>query len=225
MRILLAEDDTSIREAVQKQLARNQYAVDAVDNGKDALDYLKSTKYDLAVLDIMMPEMDGLEVVRRARQSGISTIVLFLTARDSVQDRVDGLYAGADDYLIKPFAMEELLARVHVLIRRKSAASPSDTLSVSDLTIDTIKKTVFRAGQEIKLTSREYAILEYLMRNAGAVLSRDQIETSVWSYDYDGASNMVDVYIRYLRKKIDEGHASKLIHTVRYQGYVLREEK
>lgn len=225
MRILLAEDDKSIREAVSKMLKAQSYAVDAVDNGLDALDYMKNTPYALSILDIMMPGIDGLEVVRLARESGVVTPVMFLTARDSVEDRVKGLYAGADDYLVKPFAMEELIARVHVIIRRpKAEDAAKDILTLSDLTVDTRKKSVSRAGREIRLTGREYAILEYLMRHQGAVLSRAQIETSVWNYDYDGASNMIDVYIRCLRKKIDDGFDKKLIHTVRYQGYQMRED-
>lgn len=225
MRILIAEDDRAILTAVEKMLKNEKYAVDAVDNGEDALAYLKSAPYALAILDIMMPGMDGLSVVEHARRMGIGTPVMFLTARDSVEDRVKGLYAGADDYLVKPFAMEELLARVHVLMRRpKTAEAASDVLTLSDLTVDTRKKTVTRAGKEIRLTGREYAILEYLMRNQGAVLSREQIESGVWNFDYDGASNMVDVYIRYLRKKIDDGFSEKLIHTIRYQGYTMRKD-
>ena len=226
MRILYAEDDTDIGSAVTALLKSNRYAVDYVENGEDALYYLKSTDYDLAILDIMMPVMSGLETVRLAREAGIQTPVLFLTAKDSVEDRVTGLYSGADDYLTKPFAFEELLARVHVLLRRAGTEKAvSDEITLSDLTVNLRKKTVCRAGKEISLTSREYAILEYLIRNAGAVLTREQIQSGVWGYEYEGVSNMIDVYIRNLRKKLDEGHEKKLIHTVRYTGYVLKEEK
>lgn len=226
MRILYAEDDTDIGYAVTALLKSNRYAVDYVENGEDALYYLKSTDYDLAILDIMMPVMSGLETVRLAREAGIHTPVLFLTAKDSVEDRVTGLYSGADDYLTKPFAFEELLARVHVLLRRAGTEKAvSDEITLSDLTVNLRKKTVCRAGKEISLTSREYAILEYLIRNAGAVLTREQIQSGVWGYEYEGVSNMIDVYIRNLRKKLDEGHEKKLIHTVRYTGYVLKEEK
>ena len=226
MRILYAEDDTDIGSAVTALLKSNRYAVDYVENGEDALYYLKSTDYDLAILDIMMPVMSGLETVRLAREAGIETPVLFLTAKDSVEDRVTGLYSGADDYLTKPFAFEELLARVHVLLRRAGTEKAvSDEITLSDLTVNLRKKTVCRAGKEIALTSREYAILEYLIRNAGAVLTREQIQSGVWGYEYEGVSNMIDVYIRNLRKKLDEGHEKKLIHTVRYTGYVLKEEK
>ena len=226
MRILYAEDDTDIGSAVTALLKANHYAVDYVQNGEDALYYLKNTEYDLAILDITMPVMNGLEAVRLAREAGVAAPVLFLTAKDSVEDRVNGLYSGADDYLTKPFAFEELLARVHVLLRRSGAKkSLSDEVVISDLAVNLRNKTVHRAGNEIPLTSREYAILEYLVRNAGAVLSREQIQNGVWGYEYEGVSNMIDVYIRNLRKKLDEGYEKKLIHTVRYTGYVLKEEK
>ena len=226
MRILYAEDDTDIGSAVTALLKANHYAVDYVQNGEDALYYLKNTEYDLAILDIMMPVMNGLEAVRLAREAGVAAPVLFLTAKDSVEDRVNGLYSGADDYLTKPFAFEELLARVHVLLRRSGAKKLlSDEVVISDLAVNLRNKTVHRAGNEIPLTSREYAILEYLVRNAGAVLSREQIQNGVWGYEYEGVSNMIDVYIRNLRKKLDEGYEKKLIHTVRYTGYVLKEEK
>ena len=226
MRILYAEDDTDIGSAVTALLKSNRYAVDYVENGEDALYYLKSTDYDLAILDIMMPVMSGLETVRLAREAGIQTPVLFLTAKDSVEDRVTGLYSGADDYLTKPFAFEELLARVHVLLRRAGTKKAvSDEITLSDLTVNLRKKNACRAGKEIALTSREYAILEYLIRNTGSVLTREQIQSGVWGYEYEGVSNMIDVYIRNLRKKLDEGHEKKLIHTVRYTGYVLKEEK
>ncbi|MBQ1258069.1 MAG: response regulator transcription factor [Clostridia bacterium] len=224
MRILFAEDDVSIRSSVAKMLKERTYAVDETDNGRDALDYLLTTKYDLAILDIMMPEMDGLTVAVRAREEGSRTPIIFLTAKDALEDRISGLYAGADDYITKPFAFEELLARVHVVMRRSGANAGTDKITVSDLTVDTRGKKAVRAGREIALTGREYAILEYMIRNAGAVLSREQIQNGVWGYDYEGVSNMIDVYIRNLRKKLDDGFEKKLIHTVRLMGYVLREE-
>lgn len=224
MRVLFAEDDKVIRESVKKLLTANYFSVDAVDNGLDALEYARSTAYVLMILDIMMPGLDGLEVVKRARAEGISAPVLFLTARDAVEDRVSGLYAGADDYLVKPFAFEELLARVHALTRR-SPAPLTDVLTIADLTLDTSKRRVSRGGKIIRLTSREYAIAEYMLKNAGRVLTREQIENVVWNYEYEGASNMVDVYIRYLRKKLDDGFPKKLIHTVKYAGYVMRAEE
>ena len=185
--------------------------------------YLRLTDYDVAIMDIMMPVEDGLSAVRRAREAGVRTPVLFLTARDAVADRVEGLDAGGDDYLVKPFALDEVMARVRALSRR-GRSEGSAVLTLGDLSVDTAAQKVTRGGKPIALTGREYALLEYLMRNQGAVLSRERIEQNIFSYDYEGASNMVDVYIRYLRKKIDEGFSPKLIHTVRGAGYVLREE-
>ncbi len=225
MRILFAEDDASIRSSVSKMLRSQTYAVDEAGNGLDALDYLLSAPYDLAIFDIMMPEMDGLTAVRKAREKGNKTPVIFLTAKDALEDRLNGFYAGADDYITKPFAFEELLARVHVVIRRSGINAGADEITVSDLTVDTRMKKAVRAGKEIALTCREYAILEYLIKNAGAVLSREQIQNGVWGYDYEGVSNMIDGYIKNLRKKLDDGFDKKLIHTVRYLGYVLREEQ
>lgn len=225
MRILFAEDDASIRSSVSKMLRSQTYAVDEAGNGLDALDYLLSAPYDLAIFDIMMPKMDGLTAVRKAREKGNKTPVIFLTAKDALEDRLNGFYAGADDYITKPFAFEELLARVHVVIRRSGINAVADEITVSDLTVDTRMKKAVRAGKEISLTGREYAILEYLIKNAGAVLSREQIQNGVWGYDYEGVSNMIDVYIKNLRKKLDDGFDKKLIHTVRYLGYVLREEQ
>ncbi len=226
MRILLAEDDRGISSAVKKRLSSEGHAVDVCENGPDAYDYMQMTAYDIVLMDIMLPGEDGLSVVRRARAGGLSVPILFLTARDSIEDRVIGLDAGGDDYLVKPFALDELMARIRVLARR-NGASPRTTnqLVIADMTINTAPHQVCRGGQPISLTAREYALLEILAVNCGAILSREQIEQKLFSYDYMGASNMVDVYIRYLRRKIDEGHDVKLIQTVRGAGYVLREEK
>ena len=221
MRLLIAEDEQMIAETLAKRLREEHYAVDVCFRGDDALDYLTGTAYDVAVMDIMMPGMDGLEALRRARAAGVHTPVLLLTARDAVSDRVSGLNAGADDYLVKPFAYEELSARLRVLTRR--TRQTSNRFELADLVVDADSHAVTRGGETVALTSREYALLEYLIRNKGHVLSRGQILEHVWSYDYEGASNMIDVYIRSLRKKIDEGRSVKLIHTVRYAGYVLRE--
>lgn len=223
MRILVAEDDKSIASVIRRKLEAAHYSVDVCHDGAAAYDYLRLTDYDVAVMDIMMPVEDGLSAVRRAREAGVRTPVLFLTARDAVADRVAGLDAGGDDYLVKPFALDELMARVRALSRR-GRAQGSAVLSLADLELDTAAQKVTRAGRAIALTGREYALLEYLIRNQGAVLSREQIERNIFNYDYEGASNMVDVYIRYLRKKIDDGFSTKLIHTVRGAGYVLREE-
>lgn len=222
MRMLIAEDDRLTADTLSRRLQQEHYAVDVCYRGDDALDYLLETEYDVAVLDIMMPGMDGIEVLRRARSAGRDTPVLLLTARDAVTDRVSGLNAGADDYLVKPFAYEELSARLRVLTRR--TRQTSNRFTIADLTVDCDTRSVVRGGETIILTSREFSLLEYLIRNKGHVLSRAQITEHVWSYDYEGASNMIDVYIRNLRRKLDEGHTPKLIHTVRYAGYVLREE-
>jgi len=225
MRILVAEDERAISGAVKKRLTAENHIVDVCDNGRDAYDYITMTDYDVVLMDIMMPGEDGLSVVRRAREAGVRTPILFLTARDTVADRVTGLDAGGDDYLVKPFALDELMARIRVLVRRRGAEKPvSNLLRIADLEMDTAARQVVRAGETISLTAKEYALLEFLMRNPGIVLSRDRIEEKLFSYDYTGASNMVDVYIRYLRRKLDEGHEQRLIHTVRGVGYVLREE-
>lgn len=224
MRILLSEDDRSISSAVKKRLMAEGHAVDVCESGPEAYEYMGMTDYDIILMDIMLPGEDGLSVVRKARAHGLRTPILFLTARDSIADRVTGLDAGGDDYLVKPFALDELMARIRVLARR-NAAEPRTTneISIGDLRIDTATHQVCRGGRDIALTAREYALLELLAVNHGVILSRDQIEQKLFSYDYMGASNMVDVYIRYLRRKIDEGQDSKLIQTVRGAGYVLRE--
>ena len=223
MRVLVVEDQPEMNALLVKQLNDAHYSVDGCLNGNDALDYLAGGAYDAVVLDVMLPGVDGLEVLRRRRAAGDKTPVLLLTARDGVADRVRGLDSGADDYLVKPFALAELLARLRVLIRRRSD-QVSDVIAVGDLRVDCAARTAARGGQNIALSAREFAVLEYLARNAGVVLSRERISQGVWNYDYEGGSNVVDVYIRYLRKKIDEGRDRKLIHTVRGVGYVLREE-
>ena len=223
MRLLVVEDEPELNRLLKKRLEEAHYSVDACPTGTDALDYLAGAEYDALVLDVMLPGISGLEVLRRMRSARDATPVLLLTARDGIEDRVTGLDAGADDYLVKPFALQELLARLRVLIRRR-ADQVSDVITVGDLQVDCIARTAARGGQGIVLSAKEFAVLEYLARNAGVVLSRERISQGVWNYDYEGGSNVVDVYIRYLRKKIDEGHPSKLIHTVRGVGYVLREE-
>ncbi|HIS94583.1 MAG TPA: response regulator transcription factor [Candidatus Ventricola gallistercoris] len=223
MRLLIAEDDRMTADTLAKRLRGEHYAVDVCYDGLEAWDCLQAAAYDVAVLDIMMPGLDGVALVQRMREAGMATPALLLTARDAVSDRVQGLNAGADDYLVKPFAFEELSARLRVLTRR-SQQRTTNRFELADLVVDADSRSVTRGGQTIVLTSREYALLEYMIRNKGRVLTRAQIEEHVWSYDYTGASNMVDVYIRNLRKKVDDGHAVRLIHTVRYAGYVLREE-
>lgn len=224
MRILVVEDEVRLNEMMVKRLRQANYSVDACLNGLDAIDYLACAEYDAVVLDIMLPGADGFQVLHQLRDRADRTPVLFLTARDSIDDRVAGLDAGADDYLVKPFAFDELLARLRVLIRRKSG-QVSNTITVADLVLDCDARTVRRGGEPVSLSSKEFAVLEYLARNAGRVLSRDKIGLHVWNYDYEGGSNLVDVYIRYLRRKLDEGRTPKLIHTVRGAGYVLRVEE
>ncbi len=222
MRILLAEDEQDLNEVIQKTLEKNGYRVDPCFDGKEALYYLENGEYDAAILDIMMPGMSGIEVLKKLRRKGNHLPVLFLTARDSISQRVEGLDAGADDYLIKPFAFDELLARIRVMLRKKSGNS-QNLFQLANLKVDLTSHSVFREDTPILLSAKEFSILEYMMINQGIVLSREKIEEHIWSYDYQGGSNLVDVYIRYLRKKIDEPFTPKLIHTVRGVGYVLKE--
>ena len=224
MRILIVEDEPDLLDALKKQLQSSGYSVDACGNGLDAEDYLKMATYDAVVLDIMLPGIDGLTLLKKMRAEGNTTHVLLLTALDSIENKVNGLDAGADDYLVKPFAYDELLARLRVLLRRRSGQT-TNVLEYGGLVMDLNSRTVTRDGTEITLSSKEFAVLEYLLRNPGSVLSRDKIENHVWNYDFEGGSNVVDVYIRYLRKKIDNGFNKKLLHTIRGAGYVLREEK
>lgn len=225
MRILVAEDERDLNALLKKRLERQQYSVDACMDGQEALDYLAVTEYDAVVLDIMMPKTNGLEVLKTIRRQGKSTPVLLLTAKDSVQDRVTGLDLGADDYLVKPFAFEELLARLRVMLRKSTAAlSNTNIIEIANLKVDLNTHKVYRGGQEIELSNKEFSILRYLSINRGVVLSREKIEEHIWNYDYAGSSNVVDVYIRYLRRKIDDNYEPKLIRTVRGAGYVLREK-
>lgn len=221
MRLLIAEDEKNLNKILVQQLTANGYTVDACFNGEEALDFIDVTTYDAIILDIMMPKVDGFMVLKQIRGKKNDTPVLFLTARDSIADRVEGLDLGADDYLTKPFAFEELLARIRVMIRKKTGNS-TNIYSLANLTLNTQTREVKRDDTSISLSSREYSILEYMMMNKNVVISRDTLERNIWGYEYDGASNMIDVYIRYLRKKIDEKYEPKLIHTVRGAGYVLK---
>lgn len=224
MRILIAEDEKSLNRIIAKQLKAAGYSVDCCFNGEEAYDLISMTDYDAAVFDVMMPRTDGFTLLKRLRSEGNNLPVLFLTARDSIEDRVEGLDIGADDYLVKPFAFEELLARLRVIIR-KNSVSKSNVIVVADLSVDIANRKVTRNGVNISLSAKEYELLQYLAINNGIVLSREKIEDHIWNYDYEGGTNVVDVYIRYLRKKIDDGFDKKLIHTVRGMGYVLREEQ
>ena len=220
MRILVAEDERDMNKIIVKKLTLEGYAVDAAFDGEEALSFIEYTEYDAIILDVMMPKVDGFTVVSKMRDNKISIPVLFLTAKDSISDRVKGLDIGGNDYLVKPFSFEELMARIRVLTRKK-AGEITNVLEVGNLTMDTSSHIVKKGDEEITLSSKEYAVLEYMMLNKGIVLSRDKIESHIWSYDYEGASNVVDVYIRYLRKKI----GAELIHTVRGAGYVIRVKK
>ena len=223
MRILVAEDEQDLNRLMVQALERAGYSVDSCYDGADALDYAAGADYDCILLDIMMPKADGRTVLRTLRSRGCAVPVIFLTALDSVQDRIDGLDLGADDYLVKPFDMAELLARIRAATR-KYGGQKTTVLTAGDLSLDTVTHGVTRAGKTINLSAKEYAILEYLLRNKGAVLSRAQLENHIWNYDYAGGSNVVDVYIAYLRKKVDAPFDKKLIRTVRGAGWVLREE-
>ncbi|MCD8084860.1 MAG: response regulator transcription factor [Clostridiales bacterium] len=223
MRILLAEDERDLNSIIAQKLTADGYSVDCCYDGEEAMEILSYTEYDAIILDIMMPRADGFTVLRKLRDGGKTTPVLFLTARDAVSDRVRGLDSGANDYLVKPFSFEELTARLRVMTRTSFGAA-SSVLRVGDLTMDCAAHVVQRGSRTITLSAKEYALLEYLMHNKGVVLSREKIENHIWNFDYEGGTNVVDVYISYLRKKIDGGEAQKLIHTVRGRGYVLREE-
>jgi heavy metal response regulator len=222
MYILVVEDERKVAAFLRKGLQEEGYAVDVAYDGEEALLLGRVNQYDLIILDIMLPGKDGIEVLRELRAQRISTPVLMLTARDSLEDKVQGLDSGADDYLTKPFAFAELLARIRALLRRGKPES-SVRLTAADLVLDPATREVQRAGEPIELTSREYALLEYLLRNKGRVLTRSMILEHVWGYRFDPGTNIVDVYISYLRNKIDRGFDRKLIHTVRGVGYVLRE--
>ena len=223
MRLLVAEDERDLNEIILQKLKSEGYSVDACYDGAEAMDILSYTEYDAVLLDIMMPKADGYQVLAALRASGKETPVLFLTARDAIEDRVRGLDSGAGDYLVKPFSLEELAARVRAALRISHGKS-TNLLTIEDLTVDCGAHRVTRGGKLIELSAKEYALLEYLMLNQGIVLSREKIENHIWNFDYEGGTNVVDVYISYLRKKIDGGHEKRLIHTVRGRGYVLREE-
>ena len=227
MRILVIEDEKNLNDIIVKKLVLEKYCVDSCFNGNDALDYIFSVEYDVIISDIMLPGIDGFEILRRIREKEIKTPVLLLTARDGIEDRVKGLDYGADDYLVKPFAFDELMARIRVLLRRNPSSSNSNAsniFSIANLTVNCNSHDVFRDKVPIKLSTREFTILEYMIRNKERVLSREQIEQHIWNYDYEGGTNVIDVYIRYLRRKIDKDFEPKLIHTIRGVGYVLKAE-
>lgn len=223
MKILLAEDEVDLNNVVTRYLKKNGYSVDSVLDGEEALDYLEYGEYDLVILDIMMPKVDGFEVIKKLRDKGNHTSVLMLTARDSADDKVKGLDLGADDYIVKPFDFNELMARIRAVVRRKYGNS-SNKLVIGDLILDTSEKSVTRAGKQIELTGKEYEVLEYLMQSKNRILSRDQIKEHVWDFDYEGDSNIIDVLIKNIRKKIDIEAGKQIIYTKRGLGYVIKED-
>lgn len=224
MKLLIAEDEEDLNAVITKKLQAEGYDVDSCFDGEEALERLMLADYDAAVLDILMPVMDGLETVRRLRGSGKSTPVIFLTARDTIPDKVEGLDAGANDYVVKPFSLDELLARVRAVMRT-AAGNSSDIYELDNLALDIRSRIVSRAGRRIELTGKEYGLLEYLLVNKNQILSRERILNHVWGYDFEGTANVVDVYMNYLRRKIEAEDQKKLLHTVRGLGYVMRVEK
>ena len=221
MRLLVVEDQKDLNEIIVRKLTNEHYSVDACYTGNDALDFIRCAEYDGIILDIMLPGITGIGVLREMRAYGNNTPVLLLTAMGTVEDRVAGLDAGADDYLVKPFDFNELLARVRAIVRRGGERA-GNVMTSGDLTLDSASRTVTRGGQEIKLTAKEFDILEYLMQNQGRVLSRDKLSNHIWNYDYDGGSNVIDVYMYHLRRKIDRDFDEKKIQTVKGAGYMIK---
>ena len=222
MRILVVEDEKKVAGFIKKGLEEETYAVDVAVDGEEGFAMAEANQYDLIVLDLMLPKIDGLEVLTRCRENKINTPIILLTAKDSVEDKVTGLNKGADDYLTKPFAFSELLARIRSLLRRGQSETKT-VLSLADLSLDMVSHKVNRNGEEIELTGKEYSLLEYFIRNQGKVLTRTMIAEHVWDYNFDTFTNVIDVYINHLRKKIDKDHPKKLLHTLRGVGYVLKE--
>lgn len=221
MRILVVEDQKDLNEIIVRKLTSEHYTVDACYSGDEALDFLRCAEYDGVILDIMLPGITGLGVLREMRAAHDSTPVLMLTALGTVEDRVAGLDAGADDYLVKPFDFDELMARVRAMVRRGGERA-SSVMTSGNLMLDSASRYVERGGKEISLTAKEFDILEYLMQNEGKVLSRDKLSNHIWNYDYDGGSNVIDVYVHHLRKKIDDGFDEKKIITVKGAGYMVK---
>lgn len=221
MRILIVEDEKKVAGFIKKGLEEETYAVDVAYDGEEGYHLAAMNEYDMIILDLMLPKMDGLEVLTRLRDKRVSTPILLLTAKDAVDDKVTGLNKGADDYLTKPFAFSELLARIRSLLRRGQVETQTE-LKVGDLTLDMVSHKVSRNGEEIELTGKEYSLLEYFMHNEGKVLTRTMIAEHVWDYNFDTFTNVIDVYVNHLRKKIDKKYPAKLLHTLRGVGYVMR---
>ena len=223
MRLLVVEDEKNLNKTITERLEKAGYTADGVFDGEDALYYIENTHYDGIILDVMIPKINGFDVLKKIRGKNILTPVLMLTAKDTDEDIIKGLDTGANDYITKPFSFGVLSARIRAMLRVKERVT-GNFIEIADLKIDTVSRTVTRSGENIELSSKEYAVLEYLARNKGIIVSKEKIEENIWNYDYEGGTNVVDVYIRYLRKKLDDGFDKKLIHTVRGMGYVLREE-
>jgi heavy metal response regulator len=221
MRILIVEDEKKVAGFIKKGLEEETYAVDVAYDGEEGFHLAAMNEYDMIILDLMLPKMDGLEVLTQLRDKKVSTPILLLTAKDAVEDKVTGLNKGADDYLTKPFAFSELLARIRSLLRRGQVETQTE-LKVGDLCLDMVSHKVSREGEEIELTGKEYSLLEYFMRNEGKVLTRTMIAEHVWDYNFDTFTNVIDVYVNHLRKKIDKKYPAKLLHTLRGVGYVMR---
>lgn len=224
MKILVVEDEKKVANFLRKGLQEEGYAVDLADNGLDGLSFATDKDYDLIILDIYLPKLDGIAVLKKLREERVATPVLLLTVRATIEDKVLGLNSGADDYLTKPFAFDELIARVRALLRRGAGGIEDSVLRFADVSLDLARHTVTRGSRKIELTLKEFSLLEYLMRNAGRVVTRAMITDHVWNQDFDTGTNVVDVYVNYLRKKIDAESEARLIHTVRGVGYVMKVE-
>ena len=223
MKILVVEDEKDLNRVITKHLKKNNYSVDSCFDGEEALDYISHGEYDLIITDIMMPKIDGYGLIKQLRNDKNSTPVIMLTAKDGLDDKILGLDSGADDYIVKPFEFDELLARIRVLMRRNYGFA-TNIIQVDDVVLDISKKLVTRSGKSISLTGKEYEVLEYLFKNKKGIISREQILNHVWDYDYEGASNIIDVIIKNIRKKLDVGSKKPIIHTKRGLGYFVKED-
>ena len=221
MKILVVEDERDLNRIITKHLKKNNYSVDSCFDGQEALDFISYSEYDLIITDIMMPNVDGYEFIDKLRANKNNTPVIMLTAKDALEDKIVGLDSGADDYIVKPFEFDELLARIRVLMRRNYGLA-TNIIQIEEITLDLAKKQVAKSGEIIDLTGKEYEVLEYLMKNKGSILSRDQILNHVWDYEYEGASNIVDVIIKNIRKKLDRGEGNTIIYTKRGLGYFVK---
>jgi len=221
MKILVVEDERDLNKIITKHLKKNNYSVDSCFDGQEALDFISYSEYDLIITDIMMPNVNGYEFIDKLRANKNNTPVIMLTAKDTLEDKIVGLDSGADDYIVKPFEFEELLARIRVLMRRNYGLA-TNIIQIEEVTLDIAKKQVVKSGEIIDLTGKEYEVLEYLMKNKGSILSRDQILNHVWDYEYVGASNIVDVIIKNIRKKLDRGEGNTIIYTKRGLGYFVK---